>query len=135
MKFKLKNGMSPTINSEDIIPTINYAWNSSFAKVKTNKQAISERGWYPYNRNLLLNAQIRATMTNEERNNEKGLVPIHLKQNYIEIDDDAPFYEQKYLQKPTKDSKNNDFNLNLSQGSGLESIKDIIDAKNINEAR
>jgi hypothetical protein len=38
----------------DIIPLVNYAWEQSFVKVESNKRAICDHGWYPLNRNLLL---------------------------------------------------------------------------------
>ena len=42
----------------DIIPLINYAWSQSFAKVEGNKKAISDREWFLYNRNLLLEPEL-----------------------------------------------------------------------------
>ena len=59
-------GIVPT----DIIPMIKYAWNHSFAKVRTNQRAIALRGWNPYNRILLLHKDIRVTMTDDERDEE-----------------------------------------------------------------
>ena len=50
----------------DIILTINYAWESSFALVESNKKAISGKGWSPLNYNLLTNKQILPTMTMNE---------------------------------------------------------------------
>jgi hypothetical protein len=62
----------------DIIPIVNFANSKSFANVDGNKRAIAERGWFPYNRNLLLNPKIRATMTKKQIEEEKeiGLFPI-----------------------------------------------------------
>ena len=42
----------------DIIPLVNLCWDDSFANVRTNKKAIVERGWAPFNRNLLLYTEI-----------------------------------------------------------------------------
>ena len=123
--------MPPTITSDEIIPMINYAWQHSFAKVSSNKDAIAERGFNPYNCALLLNKEIRATMTKEQRTNEKIVIPIQLKENYIEIDDDSPTFEMKYLKKEEKI----DPSLNLSQGFGFECIKQIISSNDLNEAR
>ena len=39
-----KRCMEPTIQPYDIIPLVNAAWQDSFFKTKTNKNAISERG-------------------------------------------------------------------------------------------
>ena len=58
--------MNGNHQSTDIIPLINKAWNDSFARVEKNKQAIAERGWYPLNRNILLNDELRSTMTPAE---------------------------------------------------------------------
>ena len=66
LEFKEKKAMSQSHQSTDIIPLINKAWNDSFARVEQNKQAIAERGWYPLNRNILLNDELRSTMTPAE---------------------------------------------------------------------
>ena len=57
----------PNIQPTDIIPCVNYAWEQSFARVETNKKAIADRGWGPLNFNLLNNDDIKATMTDSER--------------------------------------------------------------------
>jgi hypothetical protein len=61
----------------DIIPLVIYAWDRSFVNVVTNKLAILERGWFPLNKNLLLHPLLRATMTPNDKDEEKktGLVP------------------------------------------------------------
>jgi hypothetical protein len=61
----------------DIIPLVCRSFKPSFANRLTNKKALSERGWNPYNRNLLLDPTIRATITKEqlEREIESGLFP------------------------------------------------------------
>ena len=55
------------ITTQDIIPIINTGWDNSFSRVRTNRKAYCERGWYPYNRNLLLDNQIRSKMTKESK--------------------------------------------------------------------
>ena len=62
--------MNQNRSSTDIIPLINKAWNDSFARILKNKNAIAERGWYPLNRNILLNEELRSTMTPTEVCNE-----------------------------------------------------------------
>ena len=59
----------PTIEAHEIIGIINYAWAKSFARVESNKKAIAERGRFPYNRNLMLDPSIRASITKEEKEN------------------------------------------------------------------
>ncbi len=58
----------PNIQPTDIIPYVNYAWEQSFARVETNRRAIADRGWGPLNYNLLINDDVKATMTESERN-------------------------------------------------------------------
>ena len=55
----------------DAILIINDVWIDSFGRVKTNKKAISERGWYLYNRILLQHSEIYTTMTSKEREAKK----------------------------------------------------------------
>ena len=62
--------MEGTLLPTDSMPLINKAWSRSFACVNKNKKAVSEHGWNPLNFNLLLNPEIRATMTKEEKDNE-----------------------------------------------------------------
>ena len=55
-----------TIQPHDIMPIINHAWEQSFARVTPNKKAISDRGWFPYNFNLMTYLIIFTTITKEE---------------------------------------------------------------------
>ena len=57
----------------DIIPLVHKCWSASFGDVDANKRAIAERGWGPYNRNLLLHPVIRASMTELMIKNEKEM--------------------------------------------------------------
>ena len=57
----------------DIVPLVRKSWEGSFCDVMANRRAISERGWGPYNRNLLLHPVIRASMTEDMINNEKNM--------------------------------------------------------------
>ena len=59
--------MMPT----DIISLVNKAWEVSFRRVRTNKNSISERGWLPYKRNLLLNTDIQSSMALRDTEGEK----------------------------------------------------------------
>ena len=58
----LSNGLTPT----DMAPIINGAWNKSFARVGMNKNTISYQGYNPLNRAMLLNEELRVTMTMKE---------------------------------------------------------------------
>ena len=42
----------------DIIPIVNYAWDRSFARIRTNLKAIRDRGWGPLNQVLLSHPDI-----------------------------------------------------------------------------
>ena len=55
------------LQDTDLIPMINYAWKHSFARIDKNKNAISDRGWNPLNRNILTDRDLRATMTHREK--------------------------------------------------------------------
>ena len=61
-------GILPT----DIMMMINHAWPLSFGNVRTNKKAIEERGWFPFNRNLLLDEEIRQTITIDETSKKES---------------------------------------------------------------
>ena len=49
----------------DIVPIVNYSWPFTFGDVDNNCKAIVSRGWWPFNRNLLLDDLICANMTEE----------------------------------------------------------------------
>ena len=55
----------PNIESHKIIGIVNYSWSNSFGKFELNKKAIFERGWYQYNRNLMIDPSIRASITKD----------------------------------------------------------------------
>ena len=63
MEEKERLLLNPTIEPWEIVNIVNVAFAQSFAKVNTNKNAISERGWAPFNRNLMTYPCLRATMT------------------------------------------------------------------------
>ena len=65
-----------------IITIINKAWVNSFAEVESIKKPIAERGWFPYNWDILVQKQLRDTMTMKdiETEEKRRLVPL----NFIE---------------------------------------------------
>ena len=73
-KLQMPSSLVPT----DILPLINYAWKRSFARVRTNSKAIAERGWFPYNRNIMTFPEIRETMTKKETEEEMTSADIIL---------------------------------------------------------
>ncbi len=54
----------------DLMSLINRAWTKRFARVDKNKNAISERGWNPLNKALILDPVLRSTMTAKEKADE-----------------------------------------------------------------
>jgi hypothetical protein len=50
----------------DIMPLINKAWSQSSARIDKNKNTIADRGWNPFNRNLLVFPEVCETMTKQE---------------------------------------------------------------------
>ena len=67
LDLKRQSCMNETIDKGDLMVLINIAWNKSFARVDKNRRAIADRGWGPYNRNILTFSHIRATMTETDR--------------------------------------------------------------------
>ena len=70
LNLKRKHCLKETIDKTDLMLLINIAWNKSFARIDKNRKAIADRGWGPYNRNILTLSHIRATMTNDERKDD-----------------------------------------------------------------
>ena len=81
--------LNPTIEPYKIIGIVKYAWARSFACLQTNKNAIPERGWFPYNHNLLTYQYLQATMTKVEKNevsvDSNVTVPQYLKHNTTDL--------------------------------------------------
>jgi len=76
--------MEGTLLPTDLMPLINKAWSKSLACDNKNRKAIAECGWDPLNFNLILNPEIRATMTKEEMANEASsdiILPSSLSQS------------------------------------------------------
>jgi hypothetical protein len=52
VKYKSIRHIPLYLNAEDTVPMMNRIWDGSFGRELTNKQATSDRGWYPPNRKL-----------------------------------------------------------------------------------
>ena len=61
---------SPSVEPFDIIGIVSRTWKKSFACVESNKRVIVERGWYPYNQNLMTHPIFRASMKKVEKEDE-----------------------------------------------------------------
>ena len=125
----------PAFEDTDIIPTINLAWNDSFAHCKTNRDAISTRGWNPWNYSLLLIEQIRMTMNDEDKAWEKENMEISPfsksiifdEQNLNLPENEDPFLHPKY---PSEDTK-----LNFSHSEAARCIDSLVSAQDLQSAR
>ena len=54
----------------DLMPIVNSAWKRSFRRVEKNRNAISDRGWCPLNKALLLDPDILASRSSKEKSKE-----------------------------------------------------------------
>jgi hypothetical protein len=67
-------GLPLAAKPTDIVPTVNYTWNKSYAVVQNNKKAIYERGWYPANKALLNHPDVlRTKKVSDDSNLTVGL--------------------------------------------------------------
>ena len=55
VELKEQKMIKPTIEPCEIIILISYAWAHSFTHPLSNKKDNADRGWFPLNRELLLN--------------------------------------------------------------------------------
>jgi len=70
LERKEELGITDGVTDTDMMPIINIAWKNSFARVGKNRQAITNRGWNPLNRALLLDDELRSTMTKKQKSKE-----------------------------------------------------------------
>ena len=116
--------MSPYIYPHDIIRIVNFGWAQSFGNTETNRQAISARGWFPYNRRLMMEPGLRATMTKAETQKERdGTSNIHLPSYFThEVVDLAnkPIYNPKFASKKHHKEKEE---CNFSDGTAAWVLK------------
>jgi len=98
---------SLSIQPTDIIPLVNKAWDASFARVDSNKKAIAERGWFPYNRALLLHPDIRSTITKQEIEEEKILYWSDDEDDEVEVVATTPQNSDDILTGCSRESRTN----------------------------
>merc|ERR1712038_834958 len=122
----------PDVLPEDILSIVSEAWDESFADVQGNKMAIFERGYLPYNRNLLLHPDILSTMSTEDYEwaTTCGLMPTKLKD-----DESLPTHEPKYLQHPDQETDLTKIQCNISSGFSSYVIGQIFRHEEIQQAR
>ena len=121
--------MNQNHSSTDIIPLINKAWNDSFARVSKNKNTIAERGWYPLNRNILLNEELRSTMTPTEVCNEMISDSITIPSPYFRLlspSDSTIISSSSSTKQPS---------LNFSSGTASLCLEAIITSHDLQKGR
>ena len=117
MQKKIDNYLPPTLVPSDIIILLNYAWKHSFARVEGNKKAIYERGWCPYNRNLLLKPELVATMTKQEQDAAISLKYVAPKKNLFP--ENISTFSPEFL---SRSITNDDVSHTLNFSSGVASF-------------
>lgn len=125
----------PNFEDTDIIPAINLSWDESFRRVQTNQEAIAEKGWFPFNMNLLLNDQIRATMNEDDKKWERENLEISpyslnlmFKEQLLNLpEDEDPYLQPKYSTTKSK--------LNYSYGEAARCIEQIVSQEDLQSAR
>ena len=100
----------PTVHPYGIMTIINHAWELSFACVTPNKKSIAERGWFPYNHNLMTYPIIRATITKDEEDKERlensyVILLLQIKVHITNLKDTSTTFDPKFLVKPISDSE------------------------------
>lgn len=124
------------LQATDIIPMINYAWKFSFATVESNRKAISQRGWYPYNRNLLLHPELVVTMTEgekctaiQENLHPSKNKPFHSCSDITNMDASIPNFNPNFLtssQNSASDISGLSQSLNYGSGIAFSCVESLI---------
>ena len=123
----------------DIMPLVNKAWSSSFARVAMNKKAIAERGWGPLNRNLLLYKEVQHTMTKLERetfngtiHNNPPLLAVDINSDNSTAVSDLSNVSQKFVNSRHHQKV---ISLNYSSGNSAMVLDTIVAENDLREAR
>ena len=103
-----------------------------------NKKAIFDRGWYPYNRNLLIDPSIRASITKEEEKNEvlatsTIILTTKAKEHSIFIcNNQQPTFNPTYLENSVNEEIKE---VKFATGMSAWCIDTILQKYDLNEAR
>ena len=116
------------------MPLVNEAWSKSFARVNTNKKAMAEQGWFPYNQKLLQHPDITIT---------KHLASVtDSQETYLcmEAHDLSPTSQLSDLTLPTFDQqyvsrRSVPCHVNLDKGMGMHVLSHIVRENDIMLAR
>ena len=133
-KRQTQNVAVASIEPTDIIPMINYAWDRSFANIAGNKKAILERGWFPFNRNLLLDSNLRSTMNAQDKENEKNdedvIISSKTHDYFAEQAKNLPNYDPKFI--PQNQSAQR---MNFTSGISAQVLDKLVNHEELNAAR
>jgi len=129
-----------SLRPTDLIPLINIAWNKSFARKSTNKKAIALRGWNPLNYYLLLDPELRATMTTTELQNESSKVTFPSSMKPKQVNSTTNNETPSTSDAPTNLNDNQTIrtqqsSLNFSTGVSAECLTALVGSQQLMEAR
>ena len=135
LKFKIKKMTDSSLRPTDLIPLINIAWNASFARKDINKKAIAARGWNPLNYHLLMDPDLRATMTTTERQNEpsKITLPSSMKPKQVNETSNTSNATPNLYDNETISTQQS--SLNFSTGVSAECLTALVGNQQLMEAR
>ena len=129
---------SPNIEAHDIMTIISRAWYKSFHCVDSNKKAIAERGWFPYNRNLMTYPIIRSSITKEEKDEEIStsseiVLPLHKRVEITDLcDPSTQVIDFRFASKPIDEAK---MRVNFDSGKAAFCLDKIVMNHDLQEAR
>ena len=142
LQYKEHLSMAGTLEPTDMLPLINRAWKRSFARVGKNKHAIAERGWMPYNRNIMKFSEIRQTMTAEEIRQEQICNDVILPSNDCNNGDSSAASDNSTHVSSTTTMASTDISLqapindvNITKGCASFCITSILQHKDMLHAR
>ena len=133
VQLKSSLSMNLQLQPSDAMLLTQKAWDSSFANVATNKQAISERGWLPHNRVLLNHPEMRPTMTTAEigHENNNALCSKGCNEGIKSLDSSLPKMSTSCLPASNAHS----VTMNFSDGFAATCLERIVQHKDMHQAR
>jgi len=133
----------------DLMPLINKSWSQSFARVDKNRNALADRGWNPLNQALLLNDDLRATMTRKEKSTEYNLsnniiIPKHKQSKSTLVPSNESYSSMTSMTGTTSSSSidnqtsflmSRPDELNFNSGQSLTCLKAMLSQDQLHAAR
>ena len=129
--------INPTLETYDIIPLVNRCWPKSFGRKDKNQNAIADRGWYPFNRNLLTLPEVRATMTMTELEEELVSSIVISTQTTtcttLAVTKPTPTFDPQYLNAPPPPADS--LALNYSTGTSAFCLDSLVQHSELMKSR